>query len=314
MLRAAVVPLLLVPACFSPSGAGGTTSDPTMTMSTTALTTMNPITSATTTDATSPTTTRPELTTTTTTSPESTTNVDPATATASSSTTSPGPDPLCGNGMMESDEECDDGNEILTDACALCQSAACGDGFVWDEFEECDGSPGCDAECRREFLWVFVTNDVFPSSLGGLDAADQICQMQAENANRPGQYKAWLSTDLQSVGSRFVHSTRPWRRTDMEPVADNWDDLIDGLLDNPIAFNEFAEALVPPGMCGSCLVWTNSDIMGGAQMGDCGMWNGVPLAAVGGDCGVMTEGWTFGCGLNCAGSARLYCFEQPLEP
>lgn len=145
----------------------------------TTTTTKNPITSATSTDTTSP-----------------TTNVDPATATASSSTTSPESDPLCGNGMMESDEACDDGNDILTDACALCKSAACGDGFVSDESEECDGSPGCDAECRREFLWVFVTNDVFPSSLGGLDAADQLCQVRRQ-LGRPHRRPSRQSDRLQ---------------------------------------------------------------------------------------------------------------------
>jgi len=217
--------------------------------------------------------------------------------------------------MVEGDEQCDDGNDIVTDECAECRFAECGDGFVEAKVEECDGTPGCDSGCRREFLWVFVTNEPIDAGFGGLDAADKICQDRADNAARPGQYKAWLSIDLQSASQRFVHSTRPWFRTDMELVAANWDDLIDGMLVNPIAYNEFAEALVPPGgTCGPCPVWTNSGVEGEPQGGDCGMWTGLMTQAGGGDCGALNESWTVGCGLSCQQQARLYCLEQPLEP
>ena len=46
---------------------------------------------------------------------------------------------VCGNGILEEGEECDDGNDEDTDACLNnCFSAVCGDGVIWDEVEVCD--------------------------------------------------------------------------------------------------------------------------------------------------------------------------------
>lgn len=58
---------------------------------------------------------------------------------------------LCGDGVKEGAEECDDGNAIDEDLCtANCQKAFCGDGFV-SPAELCDpaapGAMGCTEEC-----------------------------------------------------------------------------------------------------------------------------------------------------------------------
>jgi cysteine-rich repeat protein len=46
---------------------------------------------------------------------------------------------FCGNGTVESGEECDDGNTSNTDACLnTCENASCGDGFVQAGVEDCD--------------------------------------------------------------------------------------------------------------------------------------------------------------------------------
>lgn len=53
------------------------------------------------------------------------------------------PQPVCGNGKIETGEACDDGNELDTDACTgACKAARCGDGIVQDS-EDCDGGEGC---------------------------------------------------------------------------------------------------------------------------------------------------------------------------
>ena len=45
----------------------------------------------------------------------------------------------CGNGVVTEGEACDDGNLANTDACLTdCQPASCGDGFVWAGEEDCD--------------------------------------------------------------------------------------------------------------------------------------------------------------------------------
>lgn len=56
----------------------------------------------------------------------------------------------CGDGIVQAGEECDDGNDSSTDAClATCRAATCGDGWVWEAVEVCEGSSvpctsGCD--------------------------------------------------------------------------------------------------------------------------------------------------------------------------
>ncbi|HBH20321.1 MAG TPA: hypothetical protein DEB30_00975 [Candidatus Peribacter riflensis] len=46
--------------------------------------------------------------------------------------------PICGNGVMETGEECDDGNAIDTDGCLnICRAAVCGNGIV-EGRESCD--------------------------------------------------------------------------------------------------------------------------------------------------------------------------------
>lgn len=59
--------------------------------------------------------------------------------------------PACGDGRVDPDELCDDGNQANDDDCtSACAPPRCGDGFV-QPHEECDGpTPGvkiCNAEC-----------------------------------------------------------------------------------------------------------------------------------------------------------------------
>lgn len=72
----------------------------------------------------------------------------------------------CGNGVLDSGEECDDGNSNNNDACINgCQNAKCGDGFTWFGREECDdGANNKDsnvctstckvAHCGDGLVWV----------------------------------------------------------------------------------------------------------------------------------------------------------------
>jgi cysteine-rich repeat protein len=47
--------------------------------------------------------------------------------------------PTCGDGVVDTGEQCDDGNDIDTDACpTTCRNATCGDGFVWEGNEACE--------------------------------------------------------------------------------------------------------------------------------------------------------------------------------
>jgi cysteine-rich repeat protein len=67
------------------------------------------------------------------------------------------PVPVCGNGIVEKGESCDDGNSKNYDGCFECRKAAkgggpayegiCGDGQI-DDGEECDGGRNCSNECK----------------------------------------------------------------------------------------------------------------------------------------------------------------------
>lgn len=66
-------------------------------------------------------------------------------------------DPVCGNRILEHDEECDDGianSDVLGDACRSdCRVPYCGDGVV-DQGEQCDPgqSRNCTDQCERPVL------------------------------------------------------------------------------------------------------------------------------------------------------------------
>ncbi|XP_064638548.1 acetylcholinesterase collagenic tail peptide-like isoform X2 [Lineus longissimus] len=55
----------------------------------------------------------------------------------------------CGDGVIDAHdgEECDDGNDIISDGCADCYLAYCGDGLVYKGIEECDGNDFFGATC-----------------------------------------------------------------------------------------------------------------------------------------------------------------------
>src|SRR2546427_5851837 len=58
---------------------------------------------------------------------------------------------ICGNGVVEAGEQCDDGNGVNTDGCKNnCTLPSCGDGLV-SNGEQCDPPDGttCGPTCQR---------------------------------------------------------------------------------------------------------------------------------------------------------------------
>jgi cysteine-rich repeat protein len=128
-----------------------TTASTSSTTTETASTTTTIVSTTTTTTTTAATTTTTTNTTTTTTGAPTTTTT---TATTSTTTSTSGV-PVCGNGVPEGAEQCDDGNDDSTDACTnACLDARCGDAIVWSGVEQCDdgnatSGDGC-ANCVLE--------------------------------------------------------------------------------------------------------------------------------------------------------------------
>jgi cysteine-rich repeat protein len=77
---------------------------------------------------------------------------------------------LCGNGVQNSGEECDDGNNIDGDSCTnACKAARCGDGVVNIALEQCDDGNNrdgdyCTNQCQNH------TPTALQISIWGLDA------------------------------------------------------------------------------------------------------------------------------------------------
>jgi cysteine-rich repeat protein len=90
----------------------------------------------------------------------------------------------CGNGFIEPGEQCDDSNQINTDACVGCMSARCGDGFIRAGTEECDDlTAGC-LSCRFVCVATDATrncSDRNTSCLQGVCGSAHTCATQAIN-------------------------------------------------------------------------------------------------------------------------------------
>lgn len=124
----------------------------------------------------------------------------------------------------------------------LCQFPTCSDGVQnGDETGiDCGGTfcSACSCETRGECL-MFVTSTNSGGNLGGLAGADATCNARAAAASLVGTYQAWLCDGVTAPADRSHKATVPYRRTDGALIANNWADLTDGSLSNPINRNEF---------------------------------------------------------------------------
>jgi hypothetical protein len=170
---------------------------------------------------------------------------------------------------------------------------------------------------------VFVSSTTHLGDLGGGMGAlggDAICQSLADAAALGGTWMAWLSDSSTSPDSRFTHSALPYVLVDGTKVADDWSDLTDGLLDNPINLDENGGA--PPASSGHfagdpTLVWTGTEVDGTVRGAHCSDWsdagsssfhmgNRTSTAPNWTDCAICGGGG----GSDCGGPAPIYCFEQ----
>ncbi len=174
---------------------------------------------------------------------------------------------------------------------------------------------------------VFITSSLQNGALGGISGADQVCQQRANAAGLSGTFKAWLSGSsyASSPASRFTRSTsQPYVRTDGAVVANDWADLTDGTIQNPINVDENGVSRTSP-----TLVWSYTRIDGSQ-----GLFGNQTANCYGGDChcnnwtstatqGNPTPGSAFSLANNidddwtdysfanaCGGDYRLKCFQQ----
>jgi hypothetical protein len=171
---------------------------------------------------------------------------------------------------------------------------------------------------------VFVSSTLVTGAMlgNGLEDADQICKDEALSAELPNaeSYKAWLSDSDSSPDTRFLEKRGgPFRRPDKVVIAQDWADLTDGQLSNPI--NRFADGtIVPNNGVENGLVWTNTLANGKAcnqyaepDVDSCDNWYSEVDSYTGwvGDAHAYSDGtWSKTHLWMCDHEFRLYCFEQ----
>ncbi len=196
------------------------------------------------------------------------------------------------------------GCSLLIDTSDLTETDAAADDRV-------DGSSqGGDASTASKI--VFVTSVTTTGAFGGLSAADALCQLLADNALLPGDYKAWLSDSTGSPSTRFVKSEGRYVLVSGGVIAQNWNNLIDGQIDNPISHDERGNPVFLAGLCQMGDVWSNTGINGElfSAMSSCNDWTGVGISKPGDY--LSTSQWTVsGCLLvDCPDRLPFYCFQQ----
>lgn len=112
--------------------------------------------------------------------------------------------PVCGDGIVQEDEECDDANDIDTDACLpSCLLATCGDSLIWDGEEACDDGNDDDTDDCPTTCQPAVCGDGFVQSeaegcddanLVAGDGCSRTCAAEAVGVAAMGRSTcAWLS-------------------------------------------------------------------------------------------------------------------------
>lgn len=190
--------------------------------------------------------------------------------------------PVCGDGVVEGDETCDDGNATPGDGCQ---------------------------ECAKDSI-VFITSEVYQGfALGGLYGADQRCQSLAAKAELPRflTFKAWLSTPAMSVSERLQHSRGRYVLVNGLVVAQDWDALTSGTLENPIMVDEKS-------MTQDTLAWTGTLASGEPSLGAkfCADWDDSGVFESGGiGLSASTDStWSFFENSGCIANVHIYCVQQ----
>lgn len=163
---------------------------------------------------------------------------------------------------------------------------------------------------------VFLSSQSYTANLGGVSGADNLCQGLATNAGLGGTWRAWISQSGSSPSTRFVQHNGPYVLLNGTVIANNWADLTDGTLLNPINRDE-------TGQTRAVQAWSNTTTSGlfdSASSGGCGgtvcgSWtiggpcNNPNCGQTGSSSGVSQD-WTRGGAACCFVVNHLYCFEQ----
>ena len=201
-----------------------------------------------------------------------------------------------------------------TDSSSTGTSAVCGNGIV-EEGEDCDDETSfCNTACIKSRI-VFVTSDppLQAGAIDGLIGADYECRHRAALMNFPNaeRYRAWISSSTVDARDRVEHHTGRYVLVNGLIVAENWETFASAEHQNPIDVTEQSQTLV-------AAVWTGTQPDGTRvpAQGHCQDWtssSALEMAYVG-DSTFSDASWTLDQLINpigCVSASALYCIEQP---
>jgi hypothetical protein len=171
--------------------------------------------------------------------------------------------------------------------------------------------------CSQQKI-VFVSSAMYTGDMGGLSGADDKCQGLATSAKLSGTFKAWLSDSTTSAATRLTHATVPYVRVDGVKVANDWNDLVDGSLQNPIAKTELNTSPplgnTPCAGGGYPTVWTDTQTNGNLIYSGytCSDWTSTSSGgSTWGQATQQNDAWTAWCsGGLCSWQSPIYCLQQ----
>jgi len=168
-------------------------------------------------------------------------------------------------------------------------------------------SQSCNTQACPPGKTIFVSSQKYTGNLGGILGANAKCQNLAQQAGLSGDFKAWLSDDVQSASQLLIHSSEPYVRTDSQLIAYNWDNLVSGKLLKPINCDENNICQINDN------VWSNT-LQDGSKASNfpCYNWSYEQSSyqTYGGSTASLDIGWTIGTNPYCNTKARLYCLQQ----
>ena len=169
------------------------------------------------------------------------------------------------------------------------------------------GGLGCggDSECT---VFIDTTLPSLAPTFGPLSVADAKCQASADGAGLSGTYLAWISNATESPSTRFTRNNIPYVGTTGLVIANNYTDLTDGNIQNPIRFDQVGNDSVP-----GLSPFTGTTPTGLPSGSHCLNWtdNTVSFNYTAGSQSMTDSGWSATSTPDCTTPGqRIYCFEQ----
>lgn len=232
--------------------------------------------------------------------------------------------PSCGNGQIEGDEECDDGNVDNTDSClSTCLDASCGDGFVHERVEECDdgnqsNTDDCTVACAPSSCgdgFVQGAEECDDGNATSYDGCEDDCTETSAGVIDAGAYHVCALVDDGAI--------RCWGRGESGQLGngstENAGEFTPPSAGEPLKFVDARAIQVSAGVVHTCALFEGGGVRcwgdgtfgklgypGVAEVVDSDALAGLPEIELGGDTIQVSVGKSHSCALLDEGSVRCW--------